>query len=79
MALYVATKVSVVEPQLYLPRLFMTLRAFEARLTVAGMRAKSEVGVQGDTQDFRGSFQWGHLVSETHLWVLPRLVDIRGN
>ena len=42
--------------------------------TVEGVRAEGEVGVQRDSHDFRGSVQWGHLVTELHLWVEPGLV-----
>ena len=37
-------------------------------------------GVQGcgQPQDFRGSVQQGHIVSDSHLWVKPGLVGIRG-
>ena len=31
------------------------------------MRAKGEVGVQSDVQDFRGFVQRGHLVTDSHL------------
>ena len=33
------------------------------------MRAESEVGVQRDTQDFRGSVQWDNHVADSHLKV----------
>ena len=36
--------------------------------------AKGEVCVQRDSQDFRGSTQRGHLVSDTHLWVEPGMM-----
>ena len=44
--------------------------------TVASVMAEGEVGVQRDSQDFRGSVQRGHLISDMHLWVEPGLVDI---
>ena len=74
MALYMATKVSVVQPQLDPAKAFMTLRALVTRLTQS--RAKSEAAVQRDTQDFMGSVQWGHLVSNSHLWVNPGLLGV---
>ena len=42
------------------------------------MRAKGKVGVQHDFQDFRGSVQRGHLVSDLHFWVEPGLASSRG-
>ena len=59
-ALYVATRVSVVKPLLDPSKAFLTLKALLARsATIAGLRAKGVVGVQRDAQDFKGSHLWG--------------------
>ena len=75
MTLYVATKVSVMKPRLDTASGFHDVKGPQGTLdTVAGMRAKGEVGVHREPQDLRGSVQWGHLVSDMHLWVEPGLV-----
>ena len=40
------------------------------------MRAQGEVGVQRDTQDFKGSVQRSHCVADSHLRVESGLVGI---
>ena len=40
------------------------------------MRAKGEVGVQLDTQDFKGSVQRSHRITNSHLRVESGLVGI---
>ena len=35
--------------------------------TIAGVRAEGEVGIQRDTQDFRGSLLKGRLFANSHL------------
>ena len=73
MALYVATRVSVQA------KAFMTLRALLGSIDkIARMRGKDEMGVQRDSQDFRSSIQRGHHVTDSHLWVEPGPVGIRG-
>ena len=68
MALYMATRVSVVKPQLDTANPFLTLRALEARSTLSrGMRAEDEMGVQRDTQDFRGSVHRTHCIANSGL------------
>ena len=42
------------------------------------MRAEGEMGVQLDTQDFRGSVPRGDLVSYSQLLVKPGLGGIQG-
>ena len=73
MALYVASKVSVVKPQFDTARAFMTLRALDA---IAGMRAECEVGVQRDTQNFRGSVQLTHHITNSHFRVESGLAGV---
>ena len=76
--IYVATEVSVVKPQLDPAKAFMTLRAI-SRLTRhnRGGGAEGGVGIQRDFQDFKGSVQRGHLVTDSHLWVDPGQVGVR--
>ena len=77
MALYVATKVSIMKPQLDPARAFMTLKSPRSPFyTIVGVRAKGEVGAQSDTQDFRGSVQRSHRVTNSHLRVKTGLVGV---
>ena len=66
-----ATRVSVVKLHLDPARAFVTSRTLEAHLTQSQAWGRN-------AQDFRGSVQRDHLVSESHLWVKPELVGIRG-
>ena len=73
MALYVATNVSVVKPQLG----FHDIEGPRGTLdTIASVRAKGEVGVQRDTQGFRGPVQRSHCITDSHLRVESGLVGI---
>ena len=45
--------------------------------TIVGMRAEGQVGVQRDTQGFRGSVQLSHWVADLHLRVESGLVRVR--
>ena len=47
----------------------MTLSPQSPLDTIAGVRAEGEVGVHRDTQDFRGSVQRNHRVTNWHLRV----------
>ena len=59
------------KPQLDPARALMTLRALNVD-TVASVRAEREVGVQRNTQDFRGSVvQRGLRVVDSYLRVKP--------
>ena len=79
MALYVVTKISVVKPQLDPAMAFMTLRAHAARSTQSrAFWDEGEIGFQRATLGFWGSLQRDHLVIDSHLWLEPGLVDIRG-
>ena len=72
-ALHVATKVTVVKRQLDKARGLHNIEGPQGSLdTVAGIRAKGEVGVQRDSQDFRSSVQWGHLVANSHIRMETR-------
>ena len=46
--------------------------------TIASIGVKGEVGVQQDSQDFRGSVQWGHCVANSHLRVVFTNSHLRG-
>ena len=80
MALYVASQVLVVKPQVDRATVFMMLRALVAHLIQlqSGVKAEGEMGLQSDGQNFRGSLQRGHLVFNLHLWVETGLMAIRG-
>ena len=41
------------------------------------MRDEGKVGVQHDSEDFRGPVQRGHLVANSHLWVEQGVEGIR--
>ena len=79
MDLYVATWVSVVNPQFDPAWAFMTLRALEDRSsldTIAGVRAEGEASAQRDTQEFMGSVQRSHRVTNSHLRMDSELVAV---
>ena len=66
------------KPQFDPARAFMMFCSGSLLNAITCMRAEGEVGVQRDTQDFRGSLQWCHQVANRHLRVEPGLVGVRG-